>query len=199
MERPEAALQQIAEQLQREDTVISSHVVEPPENPTLGPLAAAGPRAASYPAEYSLVVESIREGFLLHYGTPRILAGHDEDLALLAGDYLYALGLERLAALRDAEAVTELSDLISLSAACYAEEAVAAVPALWLASAVVVGCGGSEAHEAAKDATRSASPNVADALWESALETAAGAGLEAELERASEAIDLAIPRPADRG
>ena len=31
-----------------------------------------------------------------------LLAGHDADLALLAGDYLYALGIERLAALGDA-------------------------------------------------------------------------------------------------
>jgi hypothetical protein len=34
-----------------------------------------------------------------------MLAGHDRDLALLAGDYLYALGIERLAALGDTEAI----------------------------------------------------------------------------------------------
>ena len=62
------------------------------------------------------MVEAVREGYLLHYGEPRMLAGHDPDLALLAGDYLYALGLERLAALGDPEAVRELSDLISLCA-----------------------------------------------------------------------------------
>ena len=58
------------------------------------------------------MVEAVREGYLLHYGEPRLLAGHDPDLALLAGDYLYALGIERLAALGDAEAVLELADLI---------------------------------------------------------------------------------------
>ena len=47
------------------------------------------------------MVEAVREGYLLHYGEPRLLAGHDADLALLAGDYLYALGLDRLAALGD--------------------------------------------------------------------------------------------------
>ena len=51
------------------------------------------------------MVEAVREGYLLHYGEPRLLAGHDDDLALLAGDYLYALGIERLAALGDADAV----------------------------------------------------------------------------------------------
>ena len=86
-------------QLRDEDTPISPHVVEPAEEPVFGPLAAAGPRAAAAPGEYALVVEAVREGYLLHYGEPRLLAGHDPDLALLAGDYLYALGIERLAAL----------------------------------------------------------------------------------------------------
>ena len=58
------------------------------------------------------MVEAVREGYLLHYGEPRLLAGHDADLALLAGDYLYALGIERLAALGDAEAVAVLAELI---------------------------------------------------------------------------------------
>ena len=52
----------------------------------------------------------------LHYAVGRVIDGADADLALLAGDYLYALGLGRLAALGDLEAVRELSDLISLAA-----------------------------------------------------------------------------------
>jgi hypothetical protein len=199
MEGPETALQQIAELLRREDTVISSHVVEPSQRPALGPLAASGPRCAADPARYSFIVESIREGFLLHYETPRLLTDHDQDLALLAGDYLYALGLQRLAELRDGDSVRELSDLISICAACQAEGSAAAIPALWLATAVAVGCGGSEVHQAAKDAARSGRAEAADALLESALQAAAAAGLEAELDRAAESIDLAFPRPADRG
>ena len=130
MQGPEAALQQIAERLRREQTVISSHVIDPAMQPALGPLAAAGPRAAAAPDQYALVVEAIREGYELHYGSPRILAGQDDDLALLAGDYLYALGLERLAAMRDADAVVELSDLISLCAACHAAGTEETVPTL---------------------------------------------------------------------
>ena len=84
-------------------------------------LAAAGPRAAADPGEYALVVEAVREGYLLHYGEPRLLAGHDADLALLAGDYLYALGLDRLAALGDDRAVAILSDLIGRCAQLHAE------------------------------------------------------------------------------
>ena len=67
------------------------------------------------------MVEAVREGYLLHYGEPRLLAGHDADLALLAGDYLYALGLERLAALGDDPAVAVLADLISDCAQLHAE------------------------------------------------------------------------------
>ena len=99
--------------------MVSPHVADPTGvAPALGLLAAAGPRTAAAPGEYALVVEAVREGYLLHYAAPgaRVVRGADGDLALLAGDYLYALGLERLAALGDLAAVRELSDLISLAA-----------------------------------------------------------------------------------
>ena len=67
------------------------------------------------------MVEAVREGYLLHYGEPRLLAGHDSDLALLAGDYLYALGLDRLAALGDTAAVAILTELISRCAQLHAD------------------------------------------------------------------------------
>ncbi|MEX2108502.1 MAG: hypothetical protein WD827_06420 [Solirubrobacterales bacterium] len=138
MTDPAEALHAVATLLREESTPISPHVVEPSEEPVFGPLAAAGPRAAAAPAEYSLVVEAVREGYLLHYGEPRLLAGHDADLALLAGDYLYALGIERLAALGDAEAVRELADLISLCAQSHAEERADEVPALWQKSVATI-------------------------------------------------------------
>ena len=199
MHAPESALQLVAERLRLGDNVISSHVVEPAAQPVFGPLAATGPRAGASPGEYSFVVESIREGYELHYGTPRILSGQDEDLSLLAGDYLYALGLERLAAMRDAEAVAELSDLISLSAACHREGSQEALPALWLAAAVAVGCGGGESHEAAKAGLRSGSAGAGEQLLESARASAAAAGIAEALERAAESIDLIAPKPADSG
>ncbi|HWW67904.1 MAG TPA: hypothetical protein VNY83_07965 [Solirubrobacterales bacterium] len=158
MNQPAGALHVLAAQLRDEDTPISPHVVEPTEEPVFGPLAAAGPRAAAAPAEYSLLVESVREGYLLHYGEPRLLAGHDPDLALLAGDYLYALGIERLAALGDSAAVRELADLISLCAQLHAEGRATSATGLWRASATAVGEGPSEAHEAAKLALRAGGP-----------------------------------------
>lgn len=134
MSNPGAVLEVLAAQLRDEDTPISPHVVAPAEEPVFGRLAAAGPRAAAAPAEYALVVEAVREGYLLHYGEPRLLAGHDPDLALLAGDYLYALGIERLAALGDTEAVHRLADLISACAQLHTEDRADEVPAVWTGS-----------------------------------------------------------------
>jgi hypothetical protein len=132
---PGDALQTLADQLRGEETPISPHVIDPAEPPELGELAAAGPGAAAAPAEYALVVEAVREGYLLHYEQPRLLAGQDSDLALLAGDYLYALGLDRLAALDDTRAVAILSDLISTCARLQAEEEADQIPTLWRTAA----------------------------------------------------------------
>jgi hypothetical protein len=82
------------------------------------------------------VLEAVYEGYLLHYGSPRLFDGMDPDLRLLAGDALYALGLARLAESGDLPAVAELSDLISRSAQAHAEgRGGEAVEALWDASA----------------------------------------------------------------
>jgi len=139
MSEPGDALRVLAERLRAEETPISVHVVESAAEPELGLLAATGPRSASAPGEYALVVESVREGYLLHYGEPRLLRGHDSDLALLAGDYLYALGIESLATLGDAVAVAILAELIARCAQLHAEERDAEVAALWRTAALAVG------------------------------------------------------------
>jgi hypothetical protein len=131
----------LAEQLRSEDTPISPHVVDPAEAPTLGELAASGPGVGGGSAEGAPLFEAIPEGYLLHYGEPRLLAGHDSDLALLAGDYLYALGLDRLAALGDTAAVTVLSDLISECARLHAEGEGKGIPDLWRKAAEEIAAG----------------------------------------------------------
>jgi hypothetical protein len=133
------ALRDLAAQLRAEDTPISPHVIDPAAPAELGAIAAAGPRAAAAPGEYALVVEAVREGYLLHYGEPRLLAGHDADLALLAGDYLYALGLDRLATLGDTDAVEILSDLISACAQMHTEGRDGEVQGLWDAAVRRIG------------------------------------------------------------
>jgi hypothetical protein len=195
MSSPEAALAALAERLRAEESVISSQVTDPGQaKPALGLLAAAGPRAAKAPGEYSLLIESVREGYLLHYGEPRVVVGADADLALLAGDYLYALGLERLAALGDLEAIRELADLISLSAQLHdaPDDGPAATGraanALWLASVTVVASGATPEHEQGKSALREGRPAAPAALWQAALATAQRSGLGDRLDRAAEAI-----------
>ena len=130
----------------------------------LGERAAAGPRAAAAPGEYALLVEAIVEGALLHYERGRIMRPDDPDLALLAGDRLYALGLERLAALGDLEAVTELADVISLVAQAHAEGDAERAAAAWDAGVAAVAAGGSPEHEAAKALARAGAPAAAAAL-----------------------------------
>jgi hypothetical protein len=147
---PSHALSALVKSLREEQTPISAHVVDTDEQPVFGLLAALGERAAVAPGEYALVVEAVREGYLLHYGTPRLLRGHDADLALLAGDYLYALGIERLAALGDDRAVAVLSELIGRCAQLHAEGRESEVPALWRASALAVGGGEHADREAAR-------------------------------------------------
>ena len=84
------------------------------------------------------VLEAVYEGYLMHYGTPRAFAGMDDDLRLLAGDALYALGLSRLAERGDVPAVAELSDLISLAAQAQAEGRPELAEELWEASATAL-------------------------------------------------------------
>jgi hypothetical protein len=66
-------------------------------------------------------IETIYEGYLVHYGRPRLFAPLDADTALLLGDYLYAHGLVRIAALGDVGAVRELAELIAECAHLRAE------------------------------------------------------------------------------
>jgi hypothetical protein len=175
--------------------VISAAVLDPAPGlePSLGLLAASGPRAATAPGEYALLFESVREGYLLHYGKPRLLAGADPALALLAGDYLYALGLERLAALEDLGAVGQLSDLISLSAQLHAEQRdPEQLGALWLAVGTALACGSGPAHGGAMRDLRAGEPAATTSLASAAAATAAEAGIGDALAAAADSIDFPL-------
>ena len=104
-------------------------------DPSLRPYAVADPPPDRFSGEHAFVLEAVHEGFLLHYGEPRAFAGMDADLRLLAGDSLYALGLERLAAAGDVAAVAELGDLISLCSRAAIEGRRDLVEPLWEATA----------------------------------------------------------------
>jgi hypothetical protein len=197
------SLAALAALLRDGENVISPYVRDSDEPPVLGALAGSGPRAAEARDEYTLLVEAIREGYLLHYETPRLIEDADPDLRLLAGDYLYALGLERLAARGDLDAVRELADLISLSAQIHAEDGHPSprrtAGALWLAATVAVAAGPVPEHERAKEALRSGGPDAALLLLRSAADGARRVGLGGPLALAAESIGFAREDFPERG
>ena len=89
---------------------------------------------------YALGLETIYEGYLVHYGSSRLFAPPDADTALLLGDYLYAHGLVRIASFGEVDAVADLSELISLCSQLRAENAAGDGP-LWAATAGLLGTG----------------------------------------------------------
>jgi hypothetical protein len=131
-------------------------------------VAAEGPRAEGRREEYELLVEAIYEGYLLHYGSPRVVRAVEADLGLLAGDQLYAIGLARLVELGDTFAVAELADTITLSALAQGAGAPDLAAAVWDAGARAVGWGVSDAHLRAKDLVLAGAPTAIEAMRTSA-------------------------------
>lgn len=167
-EDAEPPLERLRSLLLEEGGLMSGLVVagELPDPPPRGPaqVAAAGPRARGSSAEYELLVETIYEGYLLHYHAPRVLCAHEADLGLLAGDRLYALGLARLVGLGDIHGVAELADVITLSALAHGGGAPELAAAIWMAGARAVGWGATPEHERAKALVRDGSSEALEAL-----------------------------------
>jgi hypothetical protein len=158
--------------------------------------AAGNPQAAAHADERALVLESILEGYLLHYSCGRLVETADEDLRLLAGDHLYAIGLSRLARLGDLDAVRALADLITLCARAHADAgargATAHRPAaLWLLTALAVSGGRWPGYERSLDAARSGRADT-DELLAEGRRRAAELGLELEAQAALIAFESAV-------
>jgi hypothetical protein len=102
------------------------------------------------PATHALGIETIYEGYLVHYGRSRLFAPPDADTALLLGDYLYAQGLVRVAETGDVAAVADLAELISLCGQARAEGR-CGDGAAWAATTACLGRGD---LEDARDALR---------------------------------------------
>ncbi len=166
---PVSALERLAALLRERGGLVASLLAEdlagnPARPASPAQLAAAGPRARERAAEYELVVEAIYEGYLLHYGAPRILCTSEADLGLLVGDELYALGLARLVALGDLAAVAELADVITLTALAQGEGQSELALAIWGAGARAVGWGSSDSHRRAKALARAGEPQALEAM-----------------------------------
>ena len=137
--------------------------------------------SALAPPEHALAVETIYEGYLVHYARPRLFAPADRDTALLLGDYLYAHGLVRIAERGDVAAVHDLAELISLCAQARADE-LDGDGAAWAATAALLGSG--ELEEARATLRDERDPGPLDRL---AREAAGDA-----------AVDLALTAHAKR-
>ena len=112
-------MQDLAGLLRAEGGLIGETVIDPEPTP------------AVVPDRFALLFEAIREGDRLHYAEGAVVRPEDPDLALLAGDRLYALGLARLAELGDLDAVGLLADAISDCARAHAEGRGAEADAVW--------------------------------------------------------------------
>jgi len=108
------------------------------ETPVFSPLGAA---------RFALGLESIYEGYLLHYGRARLFEPPDRDTATLLGDYLYAHGLVRIAAVGEVDVVRDLAELLSLCARLRAERS-RGDGAAWAVTVVLLGTGDERLEEA---------------------------------------------------
>jgi hypothetical protein len=128
-------------------------------------------------SRYALGLETIYEGYLVHYGRPRLFEPADDDTALVLGDYLYAQGLARIAWLGDVDAVGDLAELISLCAQARADGR-DGDGAAWAATAALMGQRRLDVHRAelrdrgdAGPLERLARESAGDERVERALET----------------------------
>jgi hypothetical protein len=188
-----SALERLRAELELEGPPLADSLrpLEPTAGAPLAALVAGGSRTQRDSAAYGLLIESIFEGYLLHYGESRLLATDDGDLRLLAGDYLYAFGLARLAGIGDLEAVDELADLITLCAQAHSEGSGARLArALWVLTALAVRDGGWPAQLQAKERARNDGGRAAAGALGVAIERAGALGVEIETERALIAFDL---------
>jgi hypothetical protein len=101
--------------------------------------------------ELALGIETIYEGYLVHYGRSRLFSQTDSNLALLLGDRLYARGLVHVSESGNVAVVADLATLLELCARLQAEHK-AGDGALWAGAVARLGQGGlSEAGNALLD------------------------------------------------
>lgn len=156
-----------------------------------GTLAGSGPRTADRSGEYAFVVEAVREGYLCHYDRSRILDRPDADLALLAGDLFYAIGISGLSTLDDLESTGILSDLIRVAAELQAAGRADLAESLWLGQILALACGKDEVQQAAVRALEGGSATAATDLSDWSRRSAATHGLGRGFDIAQSAIDSA--------
>jgi hypothetical protein len=131
-----SALAEIHAELKQDDRLLAEALLTRPEASAAGP---TDELQSEIDPQLRVGVEAIREGHLLHWATGRVLNTPDLDLALLAGDRLYALGLERVAATGSRSEIASLSRLIKDSATAMAGSNVALAEELWISTCASIG------------------------------------------------------------
>jgi hypothetical protein len=102
-------------------------------------------------------LETIYEGYLLHYGRSRLFDPPDDDVTLLLGDALLAQGLVLVARTGSVAAVSDLAELLALCTQGRAD-GTDGDGAAWAATAALVGAGGLEGARAELRDARDAAP-----------------------------------------
>lgn len=193
------ALAALAAELRNDGGLVADATVDPPADAdrSRGDAVRRLPRGPVVGDALPLAIEATREAELLHHApeAARVVRTEDRDLALLAGDRLYALGLSRLAEGGWTDEVAILSDVVALVARLHADPAwaigpaVAGTPAggtgpvdvasartedLWTCAVAALGHGiGSPAADALRGVRRGVVPASADFI-------SASGGLAAE-------------------
>jgi hypothetical protein len=127
-----STLDELAAQLRAGGALLAAAAVDPAPGADTEVAELAGP-------EHALAAEAVHEGALLHYVGGRVLESDEDDLELLAGDHLFALGLDRLAAMGDLRAIAVLSDVIADCARAAAEGRPGDIAAVWRRGAASIG------------------------------------------------------------
>ncbi|HEY7179443.1 MAG TPA: hypothetical protein VH305_09725 [Gaiella sp.] len=107
--------------------------------------------------QFAVGLETIYEGYLLHYGRSRLFDPPDEDVALLLGDALLAHGLVLVAGTGSVAAVTDLAELLALCTQARADGTDGDGPA-WAATAALLGAGNLDDARAELRDTRDPTP-----------------------------------------
>lgn len=121
----EQILQSIRESVTADDPLLAAHISrDAPGN--LGPGFSDLFRLAAGPADGSgegrlPAIEYTCEGYLLHHGRSRLLEPMPGELALLAGDYMYARSLNHLTGRGDLAGIRLLSRLIGFCSLVHCE------------------------------------------------------------------------------
>ncbi len=177
-EEADEALRLLAARVADEGPPLAVVESRPPAGPPFADLVASGPRTSADPGGYAFVIEAVREGYLCHYEVSRVLDRPDPDLALLAGDLFYAIGISTLAELDDIESVRILSDLIRVSAELRSSGRRREAETMWMAAAMALSCGSDEDYERLSKALTSSDEGATEALerWSDSLANTNGLG-----------------------